>query len=84
MTFGVSAMMYVFHKAFPVAASSADRLPREVQHSYFGSDDDISSHDAVGTYRRPSCKVNEPVNRTWGCSSTCIRHITLPLSASSA
>ena len=49
MTFGVSAMVYVFHMTLPVAASIAERLPRNVQHSYFGSDDDISSQEAAGT-----------------------------------
>ena len=50
--FASALIVYVFHTSDPVAASSATRLPRKVQHSYFAFSPCPSSLDAIGTYRR--------------------------------
>jgi hypothetical protein len=54
-------IVYVFQSSDPVAASSATRLPRNVQHSYLGFIPDPSSIEEMGTNSRPSYSVGVPV-----------------------
>ncbi|PWT99174.1 MAG: hypothetical protein C5B51_27730 [Terriglobia bacterium] len=51
--FAVSAIIYRFQSTFPVAASSADSLPRNVQQTYDGDTARASSREETPTYRRP-------------------------------
>ena len=50
--FASVAIVNVFHTSAPLATSSATRLPRNVQHSYFGLFPCPSSPEAIGTYSR--------------------------------
>jgi hypothetical protein len=47
--FASAPMVKVFQISAPLPASSATRLPRNVQHSYFGLFPCPSSPDAIGT-----------------------------------
>src|SRR5579862_7943872 len=69
-----SAMVYVFHITLPLAASSAERLPRNLQHSSFASAPLTSSSDDTPTYSRPSASVGAPVTCTSGCGSRLVFH----------
>src|SRR5262249_37506277 len=82
--FASAAIVYVFHNNAPVDASSATRLPRNVQHSYFGLLPCPSSPDAIGTYRRFSKSVGAPVTRALECSSRLRVQIRSPVAASIA
>src|SRR5262245_18029972 len=82
--FASFAIVYVFHTSDPVAASSAIRLPRNVQHSYFGLLPCPSSPDATGTYNRSSKSAGVPVTCELGCSSMFRVQISSPVAASSA
>src|SRR5438552_4043024 len=82
--FASAAIVNVFQTSAPVAASSATRLPRNVQHSYVGLPPCASSLDATGTYRRPSCSVGVPVMFALRCSSIARVQSCSPVAASSA
>src|SRR5439155_1367328 len=82
--FASAPMVYVFHSSEPVDASSATRLPRNVQHSYFALLPCPSSPDATGTYKRFSNSVGAPVTRALACSSRLRVQITSPVDASIA
>src|SRR5712671_2055299 len=49
LRFGASGIRYVFQMTAPVAESSAETLPRNVQHAYCGSAPCDSSYDETGT-----------------------------------
>src|SRR5262249_49881944 len=63
-----SGIVYVFQITFPVAASSALTLPRNVQHSYEGRAAVPSSIEAAGTYTRFPAKATAPgiIASRWG------------------
>src|SRR5215510_5217594 len=66
-----SSIVYVFQSTCPVFASSAETLPRKVQHSYFAFPPCPSSlSPCTPTYTRPPCTVGAPVIAAERCSST--------------
>src|SRR5215510_5805052 len=77
-------MVLLFHSTSPVAASSAARVPRSLQHSYRGSAPAASSTAVIGTYSTPPDNVGAPVIVTMGCSSSSVFHTPLPVTALTA
>src|SRR5437867_11989 len=65
--FASAPIVYVCRSSEPLDASSATRLPRNVQHSYFALLPCPSSPDATGTYKRFSNSVGAPVTRALAC-----------------
>src|SRR5277367_4332147 len=78
------AIVYVFHITLPLAASSDETLPRNLQHSSLASAPLTSSSDETPTYNLPSASVGAPVTCTSGCESRLVFHRTLPVNASTA
>src|SRR5215471_44507 len=81
---GVSAMVYTFQITFPVDASSALTLPRNVQHSYVGMTAVPSSIDDTGTNTRPLLTATPPVMIASWCVSTFVFQRIAPVATSSA
>src|SRR6187549_1758524 len=80
-----SSIVYVFHSTWPELASSADTLPRKVQHSYFALPPCPSSlRPCTPTKTLPPYTVGAPVIAAERWSSTLRTHISLPLFASRA
>src|SRR5690349_12739473 len=79
---GASEMVYVFHTCAPSATRRAVMLPRNVQHSYAGFVERVSSQDAAGKNATPLCTAGAPVSRVASCCSTFFFQICLPLDAS--
>src|SRR6476646_1800626 len=82
--FASAAIVKVFHTRAPLAASTSTRLPRNVQHSYFGLFPWPSSPDAIGTYNRFSYSVGAPVTRALACPSRLRVHSSAPVAVSIA
>src|ERR1700730_6318190 len=67
---GRAGIVYDFQILFPVFASSATTLPRNVQQAYCGSPPGTSSTEETGTYRRSWYSFGAPVTRAKPWSST--------------
>src|SRR5688572_19675356 len=80
-----SSIVNVFHRTWPVLASSAETLPRKVQHSYFALPPCPSSlRPCTPTNTFPPCTVGAPVMAADRCSSTFRVQICWPVFASTA
>src|SRR6188508_2799249 len=80
-----SSIVYVFHSTWPVFASSAETLPRNVQHSYFALPPCPSSlNPCTPTKTFPPYTVGAPVIAADRWSSTLRTQSSLPLFASRA
>src|SRR5205823_5565590 len=76
---GTSVTVYARQIRFPVAASKATTLPRNVQHSYLGLVAAMdSSRPETGTYSRPAASLSDPVITAIGCSSARTFHCSSP------
>src|SRR5438093_1339349 len=82
VTFGSSRTVYDLQIRAPVLASSATRLPRNVQHSYAGF---VAAMDSslpdTGTYNRPASSFGDPVITASGCSSARVFQSNAPVLA---
>src|SRR5215207_586226 len=76
--------MYVFHRGVPVFSSSANMLPRKVQHGYAGLPASASSSDATPTYTLPAATVADCVMIAAGWVSARVFHRSLPVRLSKA
>ena len=76
--------MYVFHRIAPVFSSSANMLPRKVQHGYAGLPASASSSDATPTYTLPANTVADCVMIAAKCVSACVFHRSWPVFLSNA
>src|SRR5215469_3335898 len=79
-----SVMVLLFHSTLPVAASSAARMPRTLQHSYRGLAAAASSLVVIGTYSTPPDNVGAPVMVRMRCSSSRVFHTPVPVRALTA